>query len=387
MTTIPRCTRDGIGARDDNVVPEKATRNDRSGNGTYTGRAVAVAQGTMRGHDDSLAECYHLPMRTWGQGHEAWMRSLLWCATIAVVATSSLAPVLAAQSLTSGVVLEAEARVREDLVLLASPRLEGRSAGTPGADTAANFIARRFWELGLQAAFRTDECNAKGACRPSYLQAFRAPDYTTTNIGAIVPGTDSSLRNDYVAISAHYDHIGRMNGGQGDYAPANTIHPGADDNASGTAAALELARRFSANPLKRSVIVLAFGAEEFGLVGSRVFVENPPLDLQKIAVVLNLDMVGRLHKNRLQVFGAEGKLKSIVERANTEPPFSLATKPKSSGRSDDFSFSSHRVAALHFTTGEHEDYHRATDTADRIDLVGLVRVIDYVERVARLVDR
>ena len=300
---------------------------------------------------------------------------------------SGSAAVSPAQSLRSGVELDAAARVRADLAVLASARLEGRNAGTPGADTAANFIARRFWELGLQAAFRTSECDAKGTCHPSYLQAFHAPDYVTVNIGAIVLGTDSSLRDQYVAITAHYDHIGRMNGGQGDSAPPNTIHPGADDNASGTAAMLELARRFNEHPLKRSVIVLAFGAEEFGLVGSRVFVDNPPLDLHKIDVVLNLDMVGRLRYNRLQIFGADGELKSIVQRANVEPRFYLVTKPKSSGRSDDFSFSSHQVPALHFTTGEHGDYHRATDTADRVDMAGLVRVIDYVERVARLVDR
>ena len=292
-----------------------------------------------------------------------------------------------AQAPTPDVVLGTEARVREDLGVLASPRLEGRNAGTPGADTAANFIARRFWELGLRAAFRTSECNAKRVCRPSYLQAFHSSDYVTTNIGAIVPGTDSSLHDEFVAVTAHYDHIGRMNGGQGDSAPPNTIHPGADDNASGTAAVLELARRFSERPLKRSVIVLAFGAEEFGLVGSRVFVDNPPIDLRRIAVVLNLDMVGRLRENRLEIFGAGGKLKSLVERANTEPGFSLATRLKSSGRSDDFPFSSRRIPALHFTTGEHADYHRATDTVDRVDVVGVVRVIDYVERVARLVDR
>jgi len=104
-------------------------------------------------------------------------------------------------------------------------------------------------------------------------------------------------------------------------------------------------------------------------------------------VVLNFDMVGRLRKNRLEIFGADGKLKSLVNRANTDPRFLLATRPRSSGRSDDFSFESHRVPALHFTTGEHVDYHRATDTADRVNVVGLVRVIDYVERVARLVDR
>ena len=103
-------------------------------------------------------------------------------------------------------------------------------------------------------------------------------------------------------------------------------------------------------------------------------------------VVLNLDMVGRLRKNRLQIFGADGKLKSIVERANTDPRFSLVTRPRSNGRADDFSFELHRIPALHFTTGEHVDYH-ATDTIDRIDVAGLVRVIDCVERVARLVDR
>jgi hypothetical protein len=98
-------------------------------------------------------------------------------------------------------------------------------------------------------------------------------------------------------------------------------------------------------------------------------------------------MVGRLRNNRLQIFGVEGELELIVQRANIDPRFSLVTKPRSSGRSDDFSFASHRVPALHFTTGEHLDYHRATDTVDRVDVAGLVRVIDYVERVARAVDR
>src|SRR5688572_28057769 len=284
------------------------------------------------------------------------MRSpILWCAVAAVVGASGSAGELRGQSLTSGVVLGAEARVREDLVVLASTRLEGRSAGTPGADTAANFIARRFLELGLRAAFRSSECDATGACRPSYLQAFHSRDFVTANIGAIIPGTDSSLRNEYVAITAHYDHIGRMSAGPADSAPPNTIHPGADDNASGTAAMLDLARRFNEQPLKRSVILLAFGAEELGLIGSHVFVENPPFDLRRIDVVLNLDMVGRLRRNRLQIFGADGKLKSTVEQANTDPRFSLVTRPRRSGRSDDFSSELHRIPALHFTTGELAD--------------------------------
>jgi Zn-dependent M28 family amino/carboxypeptidase len=316
------------------------------------------------------------------------MRSRIpWLVVIASIGASCSAAALPAQSSPSAVAPDAEARVHEDLAILASERFEGRMAGTPGADSAANFIARRFWTLRLQAPFRTSECNANGDCRPSYLQAFRGLDYVTTNVGAIVPGTDSSLRSEFVVVTAHYDHLGRMKNRRFDSAPPNTIHPGADDNASGTAAVLELARRFSEHPLKRSVILLAFGAEEFGLVGSRVFVENPPFDLHEIRVVLNLDMVGRLRKDHLEIFGAHGKLKGILESANSEPAFSLAMKSNSSGRSDDFPFSSDRIPALHFTTGDHKDYHLATDTVDRVNMPGLVRVIDYVERVARIIDR
>jgi len=161
------------------------------------------------------------------------MRSpILGLVAIASIVRAGSAPVLWAQSPQSCVVLGASDRVHEDLAILASPRLEGRRAGTPGADTAANFIARRFWELGLNAAFRISECNAAGHC-PSYFQAFRGSDYVTTNIGAIIPGTDSSLRNEFVAVTAHYDHLGITDGRRGSTG-VNRIHPGADDNASGT---------------------------------------------------------------------------------------------------------------------------------------------------------
>jgi Zn-dependent M28 family amino/carboxypeptidase len=206
-------------------------------------------------------------------------------------------------------------------------------------------------------------------------------------VAAIIRGTDSTVADHYVAVTAHYDHIGRWNGGPADSAPPSSIHPGADDNASGTAAVLELARRLSANPPARSVIVIAFGTEELGLVGSRVFVDEPPIALKQIDVVLNLDMVGRLRENRLRVYGVNGRLRSIVERTNVDPRFSLMLTRESSRRSDDYPFSLHGVPALHFSTGEHVDYHRVTDTVDRIELAGLLRIVDYVERVARAVAR
>jgi Zn-dependent M28 family amino/carboxypeptidase len=273
-------------------------------------------------------------------------------------------------------------RLRHDIEYLASPALDGRRAGTPGSDSAANFITRTLAELGLYPAFAVSDCG-RAPCRRSYLQLFRTNTIATANVGAIIAGSDSLLRDEVVAITAHYDHLGRSAGDARDPAPT-AMHPGADDNASGTAAILELARRLADRPPRRSVLVLAFSAEELGLLGSRAFVEHPPLDLRRIVIALNLDMVGRLRNDRVTVYGVGSSyLRALVDTANVVRPLALQLEPKSSGRSDDFSFSAHGVPALHFTTGEHLSYHRTTDTANQIDFDGLARVTDFVERVAR----
>ena len=273
-------------------------------------------------------------------------------------------------------------RVRHDVEYLASQALAGRRAGTPGSDSAANFIASRLADLGLQAAFTLTDCGS-APCRRSYFQLFHTTGVATTNVGAFIVGTDSALRDEVVAITAHYDHLGRTSTNIRDPAPT-AIHPGADDNASGTAAVLELARRLADRPPRRSVLILAFGAEELGLIGSRVFVEHPPIVLRRIVIALNLDMVGRLRNDRVTVYGGESTyLRALVDSANVAPRLMLVVEPTSSGRSDDHSFSSHGVPALHFTTGEHPSYHLSTDTAAQIEYAGMVRVIDLVERVAR----
>jgi Zn-dependent M28 family amino/carboxypeptidase len=275
--------------------------------------------------------------------------------------------------------------MRRDIEFLAHPRLDGRAAGAPGADTAANFIARRFADLGLSAAF--DGSCARGQSEPcprSYLQLFDTRGLRTVNIGAIVPGTDSTRRRRFIVLTAHFDHLGRGSAGKLDRDTESYVHPGADDNASGTAAILELARRFIEQPLPQSVLVVAFGAEELGLVGSRVFVEHPPIDPRDITLVVNLDMVGRLTGSRLVIYGADGWIRSLAVRANEPPRFALTTLAQSSGRSDDYPFSARGVTAVHITTGEHGDYHRAGDTAARIQMPGLARVVDYAERLVRL---
>jgi hypothetical protein len=273
-------------------------------------------------------------------------------------------------------------RLRADVAFLASPALEGRRAGTAGSDTAANYIARRLSELGLGPAFRTTGCPRGEGCRSSYFQLFHFGDIVSANVGAIIAGADSSLRDEFIAVTAHYDHIGRSATSSRD-PDAGAVHPGADDNASGTAAMLELARRLQARPPRRSVILLAFGAEELGLVGSRAFVENPSIELRRIDLVLNLDMVGRLRKELVTIFGADSpQLRTLIDSANVES-FVLSVDAQSSRRSDDYSFATHGVRALHVTTGEHPSYHRATDVVAGIDFGGMLRVTDFVERLAR----
>jgi Zn-dependent M28 family amino/carboxypeptidase len=115
-----------------------------------------------------------------------------------------------------------------------------------------------------------------------------------------------------------------------------------------------------------------------------VFVEHAPLDLRNVVLAINLDMVGRLTDSRLVVHGADGRRRSLALTANTAPRLSLMMTQQSSGRSDDYSFARVGVPAMHITTGDHADYHRATDTAARVDIAGVARVTDYTERLVRL---
>ena len=271
-------------------------------------------------------------------------------------------------------------RLRNDVSYLASKALGGRQAGKPGSDTAANYIARRFSDLGLRPAFVETDCGA-GGCRESFFQVFHRDNIVTANVGAVVSGADSALRSQFVVVSAHYDHIGLTSDRNSTYLQ---LHPGADDNASGTAAMLELASRLAARPPKRSVLFLASGAEELGLIGSSVFVTHPPVPLRSIYLVVNLDMVGRLRNDAVTVHGVQDPtVRALVTAANVEPKLTLTLKDASSERSDDYPFSSHGVLAIHVTTGEHVDYHRSSDTVDHIRFDGMLRVTSFVERIAR----
>jgi aminopeptidase YwaD len=207
----------------------------------------------------------------------------------------------------------------------------------------------------------------------------------TANVIGVLPGSDPSLNTEALVIGAHYDHLG--NGGASSLAPGVTaMHPGADDNASGTAAVLELARRLAKErgTLKRSTLFIAFGAEEEGTLGSLHFTKHPTLAENKLVAMLNLDMVGRLSEDTLQVHGVgtSPAWKALLESANAGPKLKLKEKEQGYGPSDQTPFYAAGMPVLFFFTGMHTDYHRPSDTADKIDASGEERIVALVEHVA-----
>jgi hypothetical protein len=294
---------------------------------------------------------------------------------------------------------EVAARMRADLTYLASPALEGRLTGTPGNDSAAAFIARRYRELGLQPVFAVSSCPAAPACEKTFLEPFRVPMTAvneldvhirdrTQNVAALVRGTDSAVNNEYVIVGAHYDHIGPSSVYSRDSSAFRRMHLGADDNASGTTAVLELARRFAASPARRSVVFVNFSAEELGLIGSSIFVHNAPVPLSDVITMVNLDMVGRLRDDRLVLHtaGADMRFHQIVDSVDKLAPvlgFHLIWKPAAGEASDQLSFADVHIPVFSPFTELHADYHRATDLADRINFPGMEKVVDLTERVIR----
>ena len=202
------------------------------------------------------------------------------------------------------------------------------------------------------------------------------------NVAAYLPGDT----DEYVIIGAHYDHLGL--GGQYSLAPSltGTIHPGADDNASGTAGVMELARYFATQPRhKRGILFLHFAGEEQGLLGSAWYADHPILPLAKAVTMINLDMIGRMRDNKLYIGGAASgsTLKSMLEKvipaSGLKVDYSGGT---SEGSSDHTSFTSHSVPALFFFSGLHGDYHKPSDTWDKIDAPAAAKLLALVATTA-----
>jgi hypothetical protein len=201
---------------------------------------------------------------------------------------------------------------------------------------------------------------------------------TVNNVLAYLPGKS----DEYVILGAHYDHLGR--GNYDSLAPSQIgqIHPGADDNASGTAGVLELARLLSPmkGQLQRGILFASFAGEELGLLGSAHWVQEPTLPLDKAVAMLNMDMIGRIKDDKLYIggVGTGSTLKAAVEQAQTGANFKIEYSPGGYSASDHTSFVSKKIPVLFFFSGLHSDYHKPSDTWDKIDPRAAARLLNVV---------
>jgi len=208
----------------------------------------------------------------------------------------------------------------------------------------------------------------------------------TQNVVAMLPGSDPKLANEYIVIGAHYDHLGMGEMG-GSRAPDQlAIHNGADDNASGVVSMLEIAQKLASEPkkIKRSIVFVAFGAEEKGLIGSQRFVDSALIPIENIKAMINLDMVGRLRNRELEVHGAKTSLEadSILNKLNSDSLFHLKLVPDGFGPSDHASFYSKNIPVFFIHTGLHEDYHTPNDDVALLNIEGMQQVASYTYRLA-----
>ena len=205
------------------------------------------------------------------------------------------------------------------------------------------------------------------------------------NVVGLIEGSHPTLKNQYIVLGAHYDHLGTGGKESTSRMPDSVaIHNGADDNASGVAAILEIGQKFVAKKPMRSIVIVAFGAEEMGLIGSRYFVDNPLIPVDSISAMINFDMLGRLNeKMNVQVGGTKtsAEVEEILSKFDSESDISLSYSPEGYGPSDHASFYNKDVPVLYFTTGPHVDYHTPFDKTERINFSGLLSASTLIYQV------
>jgi len=215
----------------------------------------------------------------------------------------------------------------------------------------------------------------------------------TRNVVGLLRGSDPKLNAEYVIIGGHYDHLGFGGPGSGSRMPDTVaVHHGADDNASGTAGVIELAQKFASHrsELKRSIVFIAFAAEEMGLLGSKEFTREPLIDLKKVSAMINLDMIGRMKPDEKSITiggtGTSAESDSLITALASNRQFDIKRSTEGYGPSDHASFYSENIPVFFFFTGVHEDYHTPKDVADKINYTGEKDVLEYVYDLAMVID-
>jgi len=286
------------------------------------------------------------------------------------VLTAVSTPVLFAGSLTSAVETIHTRDLRRHCEVLASDTLEGRETGSRGGEAAGAYI------VGVLRKAKKVLPAADG----DYYQPFPP---NSRNILVRLPGSYAVLGREYVVVGAHYDHVGYGNA-RNSRGPIGYIHNGADDNASGTAALLELVDAFCSLDVspKRSILFIFWDGEENGLLGSQYWVRTPTVPLDRIRLVFNIDMVGRLRQNRAEVFGSRSApgLRGLLSSQNVDSPVALHFLWETRRDSDHYSFFAQQVPYLMIFTGKHPDYHTPDDDVEKLN-------VDGMERITRLLFR
>lgn len=274
-----------------------------------------------------------------------------------------------------------EKEIKEHIWTLAAPQMKGRFPGTAQNKKAVNYLVKQFKKSGIVPY------------NGSYIQEFTAkirvkkgvqdtPYVKTQNVIGYIEGSDPVLKHEFIVIGAHYDHLG-MGGASSKKPDTVAIHLGADDNASGTAALLEIAEKLAANQasLKRSIMVIAFGAEEQGLLGSKYFTEHPLVPLSQIKLMINMDMVGRMNAEKHLYMGGAATFDGGVELMTSLGP-EIGIHPIVNhydvGGSDHVSFYKKNLPVLGFHTGGHPQYHTPEDDRRLINVAGEKLVCDYI---------
>ena len=266
------------------------------------------------------------------------------------------------------------------LTIWLDDKLEGRKTGSNGEQIAADYIADRFKTLKIKAKGTNtyfQDFNFNKPSSPHGQASFDETENDTMMSSKNVIGYIDNNAEHTVVIGAHYDHLGY--GGEGSLHVGSEIHNGADDNASGTALMLDLASQLKFNNRNNNYLFIAFSGEEMGLLGSNYFVKNPTIDLSSINYMINLDMVGRLKEDKsLAIYGVGTSpiFKQTINSNNES--FNLIENESGVGPSDHTSFYINDIPVLHFFTGQHSDYHKPSDDADKVNFDGVKEISDYI---------
>ena len=298
-----------------------------------------------------------------------------------------------------GLAMESFAQRQEDMrqavEYLASQELGGRFPGSKGDTLASTFIVDQLRQLKLKPVVKAKK---EKAFFQDFTYGKTEKKVTTHNIIAVIPGKDKRRKHEYIAVGSHYDPLGMGGQGSGSRRPDTLgVHPGADDNASGDAVVLELAKYFKKARSPRSLVFMFFGAEEQGLVGSKQFLEwlkhddrqrrNLPDSVKGIVAMVNLDMVGRMRDNALSVSGTgtSSGFKALAEEIAEAQNLHVSCVPDGYGPSDQASFVAVDIPVLFLTTGGHMEYHTPADVPSTLNYDGMQQTFDYTkELVSRL---